>query len=178
MNERIREREVRLIDQDGEQIGVVPTEEAQRLATEAGLDLVEVSPNSTPPVCKIMDFGKFKYQLSKRQRHGKHKTAEVKAIRVFPKIDEHDLSFKIKNARRFLEKGYKVQINVLFKGREAKHPELGVEIINRIVAELEDVTSLERAPSRDRQVMTALLTPKGKAKKPAAKPQPGESEAK
>ncbi len=175
MNERIREKEVRLVDQDGEQVGVVPTEEALRMASEAGLDLVEVSPNSSPPVCKIMDFGKFKYQLSKKQRHGRHRTAEVKAIRVFPKIDGHDLGFKIKNARRLLGDGNKVQINILFKGREQKHPEIGEEIIRKVVEELEDIAALERSPSRDGQMMTALLMPKGKPKK-AAKAQPQKSE--
>ena len=154
-----------------------------RLASEAGLDLVEVAPNGTPPVCKIMDFGKFKYQLSKKQRHeirqrqGKHKAAEVKAIRLFPKIDDHDLLVKIKNARRFLEKGNKVQINLLFKGRESKHPEIGREVIEKVFAELEDVASPERAPYKNGRIMTALLAPTSKPKKPAAKPAPKESTA-
>jgi translation initiation factor IF-3 len=153
---------------------VVPTEEALRLASEAGLDLVEVAPNGTPPVCKIMDFGKFKYQLSKKQRQGKHKAAEVKAIRLFPKIDDHDLLVKIKNARRFLEKGNKVQINLLFKGRESTHPEIGREVIEKIFAELEDVASPERAPYKDGRIMTALLAPTSKPKKPPAKQEPKE----
>ncbi|MHC4925626.1 MAG: translation initiation factor IF-3, partial [Planctomycetota bacterium] len=127
INERIRIREVRLIAQDGRQMGVVPTEEAQRLAREAGLDLVEVSSDARPPVAKIMDYGKYKYERKKQQTESKKKahTVQIKEVRLRPKTGEHDFNVKLSRARRFLEAGDKVQVVLMFRGRELAHLEVG-----------------------------------------------------
>jgi len=155
---------VRVINEHGQQVGVMETEEALRIARDSRLDLVEVGPSDSPPVCKIMDYGKYKYQLSKRHRQARHHVSDIKPIRVFPKIQERDLQVKLKNARRFLEKGYKVQINVQFRARENVHPELGRNIITRMATELEDIASIERAPLKEGRTMSALFACKKKGK--------------
>ncbi|HHN64095.1 MAG TPA: translation initiation factor IF-3 [Nitrospirae bacterium] len=158
VNERIRAKEVRLIDADGKQIGVVPLREALRIAEERDLDLVEVAPNSNPPVCRIMDYGKFKYQLSKKHSH--KKTIEVKEIKVRPNIDKHDLELKIKHIIRFLEDGNKAKVTLFFRGREIVRPELGMQVFEKIIERLGDRYNIETKPKLQGKSITMIIAPK------------------
>jgi translation initiation factor IF-3 len=160
MNERIRVREVRLIDAEGVQVGIVVTEEARRLATEAGMDLVEVAPDARPPVCKIMDYGKYKYE--QRKKHTGHKVhhARLKEIRLRPKIEEHDYEVKMRQAREFLSKGDKVQICLMFKGRQIVHKDRGEAILQRFITDLQDLAKVERSGPYEGKRMHVLLTHK------------------
>ena len=160
MNQQIRIKEVRLIGADGNQFGVVPLEEARRLADEVGLDLVEVAPTARPPVCRIMDFGKFKYQQKKNEQRSKTHQSQLREIRVRPQIDEHDLAYKVGKAREFLLAGDKVQVNCLFRGREMTHLELGRRLIDRIAEKVGDIAKVERSSRLEGRRMTMLLTRK------------------
>lgn len=148
INRQINSKSVRLISDDGEQVGIKSIDEALRLAEGAGLDLVEVAPNASPPVCKIMDFGKYKYELSKKEKSNKKKqvTVSVKEIRLRPKIEEHDYDFKMKHARKFLEMGNKVKATVLFRGRELAHKEFGRKVLDKLTEDLSDIAKVERSP--------------------------------
>lgn len=161
VNERIRIREVRLIDEDGKHIGVIPTNEALDTARERGLDLVEVDPNASPPVCRLMDYGKFRYEESRREREArkKQKAAQVKEIRLKPNIDDHDLETKIRHARRFLSAGDKVKVSVRFRGRQNLHRDLGQELLMRVVHDLEDIGKVDQMPKSEGQDMSTLLSP-------------------
>jgi len=168
INEAIRMREVRLIDGEGNQKGILPTIEALRMAREAGLDLVEIAPQAQPPVCKLLDYGKYKFDLEKKTRESrKHqKQVRIKEIRMQPKIDGHDLEFKTRHVREFLEEGNKVKVTVRFRGRELAHTELGKVVLDRILEKLEGNFLLERAAQMEGLTMSLLLNPKGtKAKK-------------
>jgi len=164
VNRQIRAREVRLIDETGTQIGIVPLREALDLAEEKGLDLVEIAPQAKPPVCKIMDYGKFKYELKKKEREARRKqkehAIEVKDIRMKVRIDEHDLKVKLKHMRSFLEEGDKVRVRIRFRGRENVHPELGERLFQRIVEELQDVGSVEVQPKREGPFLVFTLAPR------------------
>lgn len=146
VNEQIDAPSVRLIDEKGEQVGVINKNEAIRRAEGVGLDLVEVSPNSAPPVCKIMDFGKFKYELAKKEKETKKKQHVIvtKEIRLRPKIEEHDFDFKLKHARKFLLEGNRVKALVMFKGREMIHQEFGKRVLERFIEALQDVAKIEK----------------------------------
>jgi translation initiation factor IF-3 len=159
MNERIRVPEVRLIGDDGEQIGVIQTDLARERARESGLDLVEVAPNARPPVCRLMDYGKFKYEQRKKQQKAREKQhrIRIKGIRLRPKTDDHDFQVKVRQARSFLEEGNKVQVTLLFRGREMSHMDLGRDVLMRFAAELADLSSVERAPKLEGRRMTLLL---------------------
>jgi translation initiation factor IF-3 len=161
INERIRAREVRLVGADGEQIGVKPLPEALHIAREHDLDLVEVAPNANPPVCKIMDFGKFKYEQDVRRKESRRKTSNVviKEMKFRPKIDEHDYTTKTKHVERFLNEGSKVKITIMFRGREMAHPELGKRILDRIAEQVKDVGNVEAAPRVDGRNMLMVLAP-------------------
>jgi translation initiation factor IF-3 len=161
INSQIRAREVRLIDDEEQNIGVVSLQQAIEMAEEAGLDLVEVAPNAKPPVCKIMDYGKFQYQQQKRERNRRknQKAIQVKEIQLRPKTDDHHLGFKVKDARRWIEEGMKVRIKVKFRGREITHSSIGLERLNRISAELADVAVVEQRPSLEGYNMTMVLAP-------------------
>lgn len=141
---------MRLIGTEGKQVGVLPTTDALEFARRDGLDLVEVSPNADPPVCKIMDFGKYMYEQTKRSREAKkaQKITEMKVVRLRPKTDKYHLGFKLKRARKFLEKGAKVKLQVMFRGREITHSELGRELLNSSARELEDIASVEQQIGR------------------------------
>ncbi|MDP6384908.1 MAG: translation initiation factor IF-3 [Planctomycetota bacterium] len=171
LNHRIRVPEVRLIDEKGEQHGVVATNEAKRLAQDAGLDLVEVSPNARPPVCKIMDFGKFKYQQRKKDRKGgggKKGTTGLKEMRVRPAISDHDLSYRLTDGRKFLEEGHKVQVVCIFRGRQMAHPEHGYDVMRRVSSNLEDLSKIEvpaRMAGRRMTMMLSALTTDQRRKK-------------
>ena len=161
VNEQIRISPIRLIGVQGEQLGVVPTSQALDMAREANLDLVEVAAQERPPVCKILDFGKFRYQQSRKGTKTKPHQQKLKEIRVRPKTGEHDIDVKVNQARRFLEHKDKVLLNVLFRGRELQHIEEGKRIIDGMVQKLLDVAKIERAPSMEGKRMTAMLAPKG-----------------
>jgi translation initiation factor IF-3 len=161
VNEQIRISPVRLIGVNGEQLGVIPTAQAMEMAREAGLDLVEVAPLERPPVCKILDFGKFRYQQSRKGTKTKPHQQKLKEIRVRPKTGEHDILTKINQARRFLEHKDKVLVNVLFRGRELQHIDEGRRIIVGILEKLADLAKVEKAPSMEGKRMTAMLAPKG-----------------
>jgi translation initiation factor IF-3 len=176
INERIRAREVRLVGADGEQIGVKPLPEALHIAREHDLDLVEVAPNANPPVCKIMDFGKYKYEQDVRRKESRRKTSNVviKEMKFRPKIDEHDYSTKTKHVERFLSEGSKVKITIMFRGREMAHPELGKKILDRIAEQVKDVGNVEAAPRVDGRNMLMVLAPvKKQEPKPGSKPRTG-----
>jgi len=160
INEQIRISPVRLIGVNGEQLGVVPTTQAMEMAREAQLDLVEVAANERPPVCKIMDFGKFRYQQSRKTNKTKQHQPKLKEIRVRPKTGEHDVDVKVSQARKFLEHKDKVLVNVLFRGRELQHIEEGQRIIQAMLEKLADVAKVEKAPSMEGRRMTAMLAPK------------------
>jgi translation initiation factor IF-3 len=156
--------EVRVIGAESEQLGVIPTSRALELAAQLELDLVEVSPTAVPPVCRIMDYGKFKYQQSKKLQEAKKKQihVEVKEIKLRPKTDEHDLMFKVKHVRRFLEEGNKAKVTLVFRGREITHMDIGRAVIQRFAAELEDVAIVESQPRVDGRNMYMIVAPKVK----------------
>ena len=143
---------------DGQQAGVVPVKEALRLAEERGLDLVEVAPNSVPPVCKIMDFGKYKYQLAKK--HSAGKKIEVKEVKLRPQIGEHDLELKAKNIRRFLDDGNKAKVTMFFRGRELVRPDLGMKVFERMLHYLDGKFSIEQPPKMEGKNITMVVAPK------------------
>ena len=162
MNEQIRISPVRVVDQKGEMLGVIPTVEAQSIAVDSGRDLVEVAPKERPPVCRIMDYGKFKYEQKKRREGSKSKHTHMKEIRLRPKTGEHDINFKVKRARGFLQHKDKVKINVIFRGRENAHHDRGREMLLEIIEQLEDVAKVEKPPSMDSgRTMSTVLAPKG-----------------
>jgi len=162
INERIRIREVRLVDEEGKQVGVVPTEQALQMAQEKGLDLVEVAPNVRPPVCKIMDFGKYKYEQNKKAHDStkkQHKT-KLKTVRLRPKTDPHMTDIRVAQAREFLERGDKVQVMIMFRGREMAHQDIGVAHCHEVAKRLEDIAKVEQSPRTEGRRMSMLLTHK------------------
>jgi translation initiation factor IF-3 len=168
INRTIRVREVRLIDDKGEQRGIVPTSEALKIADDAGLDLVEVSPNANPPVCRLLDYGKYKFEQEKKSRESKkkQKAFRLKEIRMQPKIDRHDLQFKTKHIREFLEEGNKVKVTVRFRGRELAHKELGKDVLDRILELLgDDAYNMDKQAAMEGRTMSMYLSPYGKKKK-------------
>ncbi|MES1989451.1 MAG: translation initiation factor IF-3 [Pseudomonadota bacterium] len=162
INEMIDESSVLLIDADGEKRGVIPTVDAMRMAEEAGLDLVEVSPNSKPPVCKLLDFGKFKFQAQKKANEArkKQKTVEVKEIKMRPNIDTHDYDVKMKSMVRFFEEGDKVKVTLRFRGREMAHQELGMALLNKVKDQTEPIAKVEAYPRLEGRQMVMVLAPK------------------
>ena len=158
----IRVREVRVVSSDGEQLGVMVTQDALQLAEEQGLDLVEVAPNERPPVCRVMDYGKYKYQRSKRQQQAKkkQKIILVKEIKLRPKTEEHDYQFKTQHVRRFLQDGHKSKVTVVFRGREMAHTELGRRILDRIMVDMEEIALVEQMPKQEGRNMTMVLAPR------------------
>ena len=171
VDQQIRVPEVRVIDSDGSQIGVLPTSEALELARSKDLNLVEVAPNAVPPVCRILDYGKYKYEEEKKERAArKHQhTSELKELRLRPRTDEHDLQVRARAARRFLEDGHKVRLVVRFRGRESTHPEVARAQINAIAEQLTDIAVVERAPEMEGRGMYAILA-RGKPKEPPQRP--------
>jgi translation initiation factor IF-3 len=170
---RIRVPEVRVINGDGEQIGIITTQEALRLAEEQGLELVEVNPRAAPPVCKIMDFGKFKYETSKKEKASrKHQsTIVLKEIKLRPKTDDHDLDFKVKHIRRFLSEGNKCKLVTVFRGREIVHPETGQAMLDQVVKMVSDVAVVEQRAMMEGRRMVMVVGPKaGVVSRPASPP--------
>ncbi|MGD9092461.1 MAG: translation initiation factor IF-3 [Anaerolineales bacterium] len=167
VNEAIRAREVRLIGPDGKNIGVVSINEAQDVAQEAELDLVEVAPNADPPVCRVMDFGKFIYERAKKEREARKSQTkvEIKEIRLRPKTNEHHRNLKVRNARRWLESGIKVKVRIRFRGREITYPEIALNDLKDIAEELSDVGVVEQAPGLEGRTMLMVMAPTKGAKK-------------
>ncbi len=162
INWGIRAQEVRVIDSDGKQAGIMPLKEAMKIAEEQGLDLVEVAPNAKPPVCRVMNYGKYKYQQSKRSQEArKHQTViQVKEVKLRPRTEEHDFQFKLRHAKRFLSEGNKVKISILFRGRELAHPEFGRDMMNRFLEEVKDLMVVEQAPRLEGRNMVMVVAPK------------------
>jgi len=150
-----------VVNEDGEQVGVMPTKDALQMAGDAGVDLVEVAPNAKPPVCRLMDYGKYQYQQQKRRQESKKKQVQIqlKEVKLRPKTDEHDLTTKIGHARRFLAKGDRVKVTVFFRGREIVHKEYGEELLKRFENELAEEAKIEQAPKMEGRTMFMLLSP-------------------
>jgi len=159
-------REVRVIADDGSQLGIIPTSEALRLAQEKGLDLVEVAAAADPPVCRIMDYGKYKYQQQKKQQEARKKQTviQVKEIKVRPKTDEHDYQTKLKHIRRFIEEGDRCKVAVFFRGREVVHKDRGLSILERMVVDLGELVKVEQEPRFEGRIMNMMLAPSAKKK--------------
>ena len=166
INEEIKAKEVRVISADGEQLGIMPIKEALAKAEELNVDLVEIAPNADPPVCKLIDYGKFLYQLEKKAKEAKkkQKIVEVKEFKIRPWIDQHDFSYRLDQMKNFLQEGNKVKITVKFKGRELMHTDMGFELTNKVIDELKDFCEVEKPAKMEGKNIVVVLTPK-KAKK-------------
>ena len=160
VNDRIRAREVRVIAEDGEQFGVMPIFEALRQAQELGVDLVEVAPTAVPPVCRLLDYGKYRFEQDKKERDARknQKVALLKEVRMGPATDDHDLTFKAKMIQKFIEEGDKVKVTVRFRGRQMAHPQLGRQVLDSIVEKLHGVAAVERPPLTEGRAMSLILT--------------------
>ncbi|MCH8974873.1 MAG: translation initiation factor IF-3, partial [Chloroflexi bacterium] len=169
VNDRIRIAEVRLVAEDGTQLGVMPTRDALALAREQDLDLVEVAPNSVPPVCRLLDYGKFRYLQSTKEREMRkgQKSHGMREVRFRPKIGQHDIDFKARLVKRLLGEGNKVKVSVMFRGREIAHPEIAVNLLRQVHDGLKDESKLEQAPNLEGRFMSIILTPVAAASKPA-----------
>lgn len=162
INEEIRDKEVRLIDVDGAQLGILPIKKAMEISEEKRLDLVKIAPTANPPVCRIMDYGKYKYELAKKEKEARknQKVINIKEIRLTPNIEAHDLNVKAKTASKFLESGDKVKVSVRFRGREMGHTEIGKEVLNDFAKLTEEVGTIEKAAKLEGRSMVMYLTPK------------------
>ena len=162
INEQIRDKEVRVIGEDGEQLGIMSAKDAMKLAREAELDLVKIAPTAKPPVCKIVDYGKYRYEQMRKEKEAKkkQKTIDIKEVRFSPNIDTNDLNTKINQARKFLSKGDKVKVSIRFRGRELAHTEIGIDILNNFAAQLEDVAVVEKPAKVEGRSMVMFLAEK------------------
>jgi translation initiation factor IF-3 len=165
INEHIRVSQVRLINESGENVGVIEVKEALAMATEAGLDLVEVAPDAEPPVCRILDYGKHKYHLKKKQHqsHVRQRKTQLKALRMSPVIEEHDIQVKLRSAREFLARGDRVTFNMMFRGRQASHSEIGRQVFQRVATDLQDVAKVEVAAKMEGRRLWMVVAPKQSA---------------
>jgi translation initiation factor IF-3 len=165
----IRGKEVRLVGEKGEQLGVMPLYQAREVAERSGLDLVEVAPTAVPPVCRLMDYGKYKYTQTKKEREARkgQKISLLREIRMRPKIGEHDFDAKARTARKLLEEGDKIKVTIMFRGRENTHPELGIKLIDRMKEFLQDISVLEKDPTREGARLHVILAPQPIKNKPA-----------
>lgn len=161
VNRRIRVPEVRVVNEDGQQLGIMATDAARDIAARIGLDLVEISPNGKPPVCKIMDYGRYKYELKKKASSAKktQHQSQLKEVKLRPQIDEHDLTFKLNNARKFLFEGDKVKTTVMFRGREIVHSQLGRDLLDQVIGRLEGVAKPESRPLMEGRMLSVILAP-------------------
>jgi translation initiation factor IF-3 len=165
VNRQIRISPVRVIAPDGEQIGIIPVERAMEIAEEQGLDLVEVAPMARPPVCRIMDYGKYKYEEQRQAREARKRQhhVQIKEVKMRPGIEDHDFDFKVRHARRFLEEGNKVKLTMMFRGRQMAHPEFGRQVLDRVSSQLQDVSKVEQMPQLEGRSMVMVLAPTVKA---------------
>ena len=161
INEQIRDKEVRVIGEEGQQLGIMSSRDAMKLAKDAGLDLVKIAPTAKPPVCKIVDYGKFRYEQARREKEAKkkQKVIEVKELRLSPNIDTNDLNTKVNNARKFLEKGDKVKVIVRFRGREVSHSQIGYTLLEKFAEQAKEAGSIEKAAKLEGRNMTMFLAP-------------------
>ena len=166
VNAQIQAQEVRVVGPDGEQLGIMPIRDALEKSQEMNLDLVEVAPNAKPPVCKVMDYGKFRYQQQKRAHEAKKKQTviQLKEVKIRPKIDDHDYQFKLQHVRRFLTGGDKAKISVVFRGREIVHKDLGQKLLERFIEDTEDIGEIENLPKMEGRSMTLILIAKSQKK--------------
>ena len=162
VNEQIEAEKVRFVNADGEMVGVISKEEGIEIAFEAGLDLVEVSPNADPPVCKVLDYGKYKYEAQKKANEArkKQKIIDIKEIKMRPGIDEHDYQVKMRSVRRFLDEGDKVKMTIRFRGREMAHQELGMKVLDRVREDVDELAKVEQFPKSEGRLMTMVIAPK------------------
>ena len=162
VNEQIEAEKVRVVNADGEMVGVISKEEGIEIAFEAGLDLVEVSPNADPPVCKVLNYGKYKYEAQKKANEArkKQKVIDVKEIKMRPGIDEHDYQVKMRSVRRFLDEGDKVKMTIRFRGREMAHQELGMKVLDRVREDVDELAKVEQFPKSEGRLMTMVIAPK------------------
>lgn len=162
INEQIRDREIRLIGQDGEQLGIMSASEAMKMAREAELDLVKIAPAAKPPVCKIIDYGKYRYELARKEKEArkKQKTIEIKEVRLSPNIDDNDLNTKVSAARKFIQKGDKVKVTLRFRGREMAHVQSSKQILDVFAEKLSDIAVVDRAPKMEGRSMTMFFSEK------------------
>ncbi len=162
VNEQIKAKEIRVVDSNGEQLGIMKPQKALEIAREKRLDLVTVSPGAKPPVCRIMDYGKYKYEQSKKDKEAKkkQKTINVKEVKLRPNIEENDFNTKLNNVKRFLKKDDKVKVTIMFRGREVTHPQLGKELCDRIVEEVKESANIEKKPKLEGKNMIMVLSPK------------------
>lgn len=165
INDEIRAKEVRLIGADGEQLGIKPIREALQIAVDANLDLVNVAPTAKPPVCRIMDYGKYRYEMQKKEKEARknQKIVEIKEIRLSATIDEHDFQTKLRNVVKFLNEGDKVKLSVRFRGREIAHASIGQKVLERMAAEVDELSVIERRPKLEGRSMIMILSPKQQA---------------
>ena len=181
INEEILDKEVRLIGDQGEQLGIMSVDEALRIATERELDLVKIAPGSNPPVCKIMDYGKFRFEQAKKEKEAKknQRVIEIKEIRMSPGIDTNDFNTKLKNAQKFLNDGDRVKVSVRFRGREMAHTEIGAVLLKDFASQCAEIANMDKAPKLEGRSMSMFLSPKPQtpAKKPAKPKQPKTPEA-
>lgn len=162
MNEQITTASIRVVGAEGEMLGVLSLEEAQQAASAAGLDLVEISPNTDPPVCKLLDYGKYKYEAQKKKNEAKkkQKVTGIKEIKMRPGIDIHDYEVKMKAVRKFLDQGDKVKVTLRFRGREMAHQDLGMKVLNRVRAEIDEIAKVEQYPKTEGRMMTMVMAPR------------------
>ncbi len=162
INDEIRAREVRVIAEEGEQLGIMSSRDALKIALESHMDLVEIAPTAKPPVCRIMDYGKYRYEQQKREKEvrKKQKTFDVKEVKLRPGIEDHDFNVKLKNAFRFLEDGDKVKITIMFRGRELTHPEIGEALLQRMAEQLNKTAAIEKMPKLEGRNMIMIVAPK------------------
>src|SRR6185312_8135481 len=179
INDRIRAREVRLVDTDGTQLGIKPLPEALHIARQQDLDLVEVAPDANPPVCRIMDFGKFKFDAAQRAKESRRKTTStsIKEMKYRPKIGTGDFDTKTRQVAKFLGEGHKVKITIMFRGRELSHPELGLRILDRVAETVNDVAKVEAAPKVDGRNMVMVLAPDKRGQQQARRTHEGDADA-
>lgn len=162
INEEIRDKEVRLIDSDGSQLGIVSAKEAQNMAYAKNLDLVKIAPKAEPPVCRIMDYGKYKYEMAKKEKEARknQKVVEIKEVRLSPTIDEHDFNTKLNHALKFLKNGDKVKVTIRFRGREVQHSSLGEAILTKFAEKVSEVANVDKTPKLEGRFMTMFVSPK------------------
>jgi translation initiation factor IF-3 len=179
VNERIRISPIRVVDESGEMLGVMSADEGRAIARERGLDLVEVAPNSRPPVCRVMDFGKFKYEQNKKDRKAKSRQhqQQLKEVKFRPKIEKHDFEVKVRNARKFLAENHKVKVTMNFRGREVTHAELGRVILQKVAEQLDDIAQVETLPRMEGRHMLMLMAPRPGAVKKKKEDSPEEATA-
>ena len=160
INEQIRAREVRVVEESGNQLGVITIQDARRISTEKGLDLVLISENAVPPICKLVDYGQFMYQQKKKSKQGKKSVQVTKELKMSPKISEHDYQVRLNQGFKFLEKKYKIKLTIFFKGREIVHSELGYELANRYINDIKELGNAENQPSMSGRSLIVIISPK------------------